>query len=208
MSDSCVVLGGTFDPIHNGHIQAASELTQTMGYPQITLMPCGLAYHKAVTQSPNDQRLTMLSLGTKHYPELLVDERELQRDGPTYTVDTLAEFRQELGKLAHICWVVGQDAAQTLDQWYDWQRIFELANLIVIARPGEDWPNTSNWPADLIKDADDFKKRPNGAFFCTTLTPLAISSSMVRNKVKNQQSIDDLVPSPVVNWIEANGLYR
>ena len=208
MNEPCVIFGGTFDPVHNGHVQTAHELADRIGYSQVMLMPCGDAYHKASDQASAQDRLKMLTLATADYSELVVDKRELDRAGPTFTVDTLAQLRAELGPDTHISWVMGQDAAQGLTGWHQWQEIFQLANLIVVARPEEVWPDMSDWPADVQTDPEAFKKQAHGAVFCMSLTPLAISSSMVRKKVKDQQSIDDLVPVPVVNWIQANGLYR
>jgi len=208
MNEACVIFGGTFDPVHNGHVQTARELAARIGFPQVTLMPCGDAYHKASDQASAQDRLEMLNLATAAFSELVVDGRELDRAGPTFTVDTLRQLRSELGPNTHISWVMGQDAANGLTRWHQWQDLFQLANLIVVARPDEHWPEMNEWPADVLTDPETFKQQAHGAVFCMSLTPLAISSSMVRKKVKDQQSIDDLVPAPVVNWIQANGLYR
>ena len=203
-----VIFGGTFDPVHNGHIQTAKELTQKLGYEHMTLMPCGEAYHKANDESDAQHRWRMLQLAAENESALLLDDREILRSGPTYTVQTLRELRAELGPAAHIAWVMGQDAAAGLTRWHEWTSLFDLANLIVVARPDEHWPDMDDWPARHMDDVQSFKKQPNGAVFCLSLTPMAISSSLVRQKVKNQQSIDDLVPAQVVNWIQANKLYR
>jgi len=207
MLEPCVIFGGTFDPVHNGHVETARQLALGLGIPKVTLMPCGDAYHKTSDQASAKNRLAMLELAVGDISELVIDDRELSRDGPTFTVDTLAQLREELGPQAHISWVMGQDAAQGLQQWHCWQQLFELANLIVVARPEEQWPDMEEWPADVVTDLNAFINRAHGAVYCMSLTPLAISSSMVRKKVKDQQSIDDLVPAPVVNWIQANKLY-
>lgn len=204
----CVVLGGTFDPVHNGHIQTAKALADEMGYERITLMPCGQAYHKASHETAASQRWKMLELATQAEEQVTIDDRELRRSGPTYTVQTLMALRAELGPEAHLCWVMGQDAAAHLQKWHKWLQLFELANIIVVARPGEQWPSMQTWPATILKDKAQFKQQPNGAVFCLSLTPMAISSSLVRQKVKNEQSIDDLVPAQVVNWVKEHQLYR
>jgi len=214
MNTSTVVFGGTFDPVHFGHLRTANELAEVMGYEQVTLMPCGQAYHKATDQASAEQRWQMLALAcaaehNHEWSRLRLDDRELNRSGPTYTVQTLTDLRAELGPDAHLSWVVGQDAAAGITRWHHWQTLFELANLIVVARPQEDWPaSMSQWPAQFMDDANLFKSRPCGAVYQVCLTPQAISSSLVRQKIKDRQSIDDLVPAPVVNWIEATGLYR
>jgi len=204
-----VVMGGTFDPVHNGHIQSAKQLVSTLGYDHIYLMPCGDAYHKqGVTQL--DHRVAMLQLAIKDSVSLKLDLRETLREGATYTVDTLTQLRQELGKEAHISWVVGTDAAKGLVNWHQWQQVFEQANVIVIHRAGVplDHSVTNAWPAKPCSDGQAFKQIPNGAFMQVALEPFDISSTEIREAINQKQSVDDHVPQAVLNYIEQHGLYR
>jgi nicotinate-nucleotide adenylyltransferase len=202
-----VVLGGTFDPIHNGHLTSAQDLIKVMGYDNITLMPCGQAYHKEGT-SHSQHRLNMLKLAIQPFSSLLVDEREVKRQGPTYTVETLQKLRQELGDNAHIVWVMGTDSAQALDHWFQWQQIFTLANVIVISRAGEPELNLPHWPAKQVNNVNTFKQHASGCYIQLGLTPVDLSSSQIRQAISHHKPVDNHVPQAVIKYIEQHGLYR
>jgi nicotinate-nucleotide adenylyltransferase len=203
-----VVLGGTFDPIHNGHLISAQALLQDMGYQTVYLMPCGDAYHKDTRLvSSTDHRLTMVKLAMESFPQLSLDTREIKRQGATYTVDTLQELRQELGESAHLCWVMGTDAAASVTSWHNWQRLFELANVIVMARAGEPDP-ILDWPALHMEDAQEFKQQAHGCYMMCTLPQVLLSSSDIRHAVSKGQSVVDHVPQKVNDYIQKHGLYR
>ena len=202
-----VVLGGTFDPVHNGHIISAQALAQTMAYNHVYLMPCGDAYHKGNTSSV-EHRLSMLKLALQNQPILKLDERETRRSGATYTVDTLKVLRRELGDNAHIVWVMGTDAAAGLTKWHQWQQVFALANVLVVARAGERDICLDHWPAHQLADKTDFKTRPFGCYLQLTLPQVEISSSEVRACIKKYEVVDNHVPQPVIEYIERHGLYR
>jgi nicotinate-nucleotide adenylyltransferase len=204
---SRVILGGTFDPVHSGHLVSAQELAQRMGYSSITLMPCGQAYHKQGSTAAK-HRLNMLNIAIQDIDALCVDGREVLREGATYTVDTLTELRYELGPNAHIVWVMGTDAALLLDKWYQWQQIFTLANVIVISRAGEPELTLPHWPATQVDNVETFKQHASGCYFQIGLTPINLSSSEVRQAINNHQSVDNHVPHAVIEYIEQHGLYR
>ena len=202
-----VIFGGTFDPVHNGHLISAQELAQKMAYQAITLMPCGQAYHKTGS-SKAQHRLNMLNLAVSENSVLNVDDREVLRDGATYTVDTLRQIRRELGEHAHITWVMGTDSAQSIERWHQWQQIFTLASVIVIARAGEPELNLSHWPALQVENTEAFKQYPHGCYCQLALTPICLSSSEVRKAIKLHQPVDNHVPQAVIEYIEQHGLYR
>ena len=214
MKSTYIVLGGTFDPVHFGHLKSAQELAQSLGYDCIHLMPCGDAYHKDHVITAASDRLAMLQLAVQDLnnggsPSILqVDDRETRRQGATYTVDTLRELRQELGSDAHLSWVMGTDAAQNLHKWNNWQQLFQLANIIVVARNGEAFKPTEPWPAKLIEDTELFKNQANGAYTTISLTPLDISSSQIRLDLNKQKSVESHVPQVVLNYVEQHGLYQ
>ncbi len=205
--ESYVVFGGTFDPVHNGHLSTAQALAETMAYECVHIMPCGDAYHKAGSSSAT-HRLAMLKLALLNTPILKLDSRETLRSGATYTVDTLRALRRELGELAHITWVLGTDAAAGLCQWQNWQQVFTLANVLVVARAGENSINLQHWPAVELSDKTEFKKQPHGCYMHLVLPPVELSSSQVRDMVKNNQVVDNHVPQLVIEYIEQHGLYR
>jgi len=204
-----VVMGGTFDPVHYGHIKSALQLCQAMSYPKVYMMPCGDAYHKGhVTEATH--RAAMLSLAIEDEACLKLDLRETQRQGATYTVDTLMQLRQELGQVAHIAWVMGTDAAKNLTKWRNWQQIFKLANVIVIhrAEQGIDDMDTKDWPAKAFEQIDQFKQQAHGGFITLALEPFEESSTQIREALRDNQSVDNHVPQAVLNYIEQHGLYR
>lgn len=205
-SKQYVVLGGTFDPIHNGHLASAQSLSDTFGYELIYLMPCGDAYHKGQVSSVK-HRLAMIKQGIQEISCLALDRRETERSGPTYTVDTLSELREELGESAHICWVMGTDAAASIKSWRDWPRLFELANVIVMERAGEPSGHL-DWPAKHMEDIKEFKEQPFGCYMTCTLPQVLLSSSDIRQAVNHQQSVVDHVPETVNHYIQKHGLYR
>lgn len=202
-----VVLGGTFDPIHDGHLITANALADKLGYDCVHLMPCGDAYHKQGSSSAY-HRLAMLELAVRHEAKLQADDQETKRLGATYTVDTLKNIRQSIGPNAHLVWVMGSDAAQSLSSWHNWQMIFTLANVVVVARNDELPADLSDWPAKCFTDINEFKKQPYGGYLLTALPPVAISSTQIRLQVVNQETVDNHVPQSVIDYIEQHGLYR
>lgn len=204
-----VVMGGTFDPIHNGHIKSAQQLAKVMDYPCIHMMPCGDAYHKQGTTNTK-HRLAMLTLALEDAPVLALDTRETQRKGATYTVETLRQLRDELGDQAHICWVVGTDTARSITSWRHWQQVFELANVIVVNRGADTLApcDTQEWPAQAITDTAFFKQQAKGCFIQLALEPVDVSSTEIRAALHKQEPVDHHVPQPVMNYIEQHGLYR
>jgi len=201
-----VALGGTFDPVHRGHIQSAQALISDIGYERVHLIPCGDAYHKDQVSSGH-HRQAMLELALKDFPNLILDARELQRQGATYTVDTLKQLRMELGPDAHVCWVMGTDAAAGVTKWHQWQLLFELANVIVMRRAGEPEP-TLNWPAQFTDDVSYFKQQAYGYYLQVTLPQIILSSSDIRRDVSQGLSVIDHVSPAVNDYIQQHGLYR
>ncbi len=202
-----VVFGGTFDPVHNGHLITARALADKLGYDCVNLMPCGDAYHKAGVSSAH-HRLAMLNIALSGDGKLVSDDQEIERSGATYTVDTLLRLRRHLGDNAHIAWVMGADTAETVQNWHNWQTLFQLANVIVVARDNEVPVDLSHWPAKCITESEEFKRQPKGCYMLLALEPVAVSSTQIRLKIKNQETVENHVPQSVIDYIEQHGLYR
>ena len=208
-SEHYVVMGGTFDPVHNGHIISAQSLANVMDYAHVYMMPCGDAYHKqGVSQAKH--RVEMLKHALRGQTTLMLDPRETLREGATYTVETLRQLRTELGDSAHISWVLGTDAAEGLTLWQDWQQVFQLANVIVINRAGDELAGsvTDSWPARQEQEIEKFKQQANGCFIQLALEPVAVSSTEIRQALHKQESVGSHVPQAVMNYIELHGLYK
>ncbi|HEV2009177.1 MAG TPA: nicotinate-nucleotide adenylyltransferase, partial [Burkholderiales bacterium] len=143
------IFGGTFDPIHYGHLRLAQEIAESVRMAEIRLVPAGTPPHRAAPQVSSQQRLDMVRLAAAGNPLFTVDEREVKRSGPGYTVDTLVELRREAGATRPLCMLLGADAFLELATWHRWHELFGLAHLIVAHRPGfppESWPQRMPQP--------------------------------------------------------------
>ena len=129
------LLGGTFDPIHVGHLRLAIEVRERLGLDEVQLMPAPRPRLRGMPEVDADTRLRLLQAAVDGVGGLAVDAREMQADGPTRTVDTLESIRREQGARP-VCWIMGADAAGRLDRWHRWERLIELAHLVIARRPG------------------------------------------------------------------------
>lgn len=207
-----VIFGGTFDPVHHAHLRTAVELKETLGVETITLVPCHLPPHRDEPGATPEQRLEMLYRAIEGEPGIQVDERELARNKPSYTVDTLAELRDELGASVSLAMVVGSDSFVAIDRWYQWERLLTLAHIIVVQRPGYAIPE-EGVAGQLLADhagntADSLKQTPAGKVWTVTLPLLEIAATTIRQYIRQGRSPRYLVPDEVLSLIRDAGLYR
>ncbi len=205
------IFGGTFDPVHNGHLQSALELKQRLSLDELRLLPCHRPPHRQSPGCSSQQRLEMLKLAVRDTP-LQVDDREIKRDGLSYSVDTLEQLRLEVGPERSLIWVMGCDAFATLDSWHRWQSLLTLAHIVVLARPGAILP-TQGAVADLMRqaqtdDAASLKQRAAGTIYRESLTPYPISATAIRRAIADQQIPEGYLPLPVLHYIKRHRLYR
>lgn len=200
------ILGGTFDPVHKGHIQMALEAKAALGLDELRLIPCHQPYHR--DQAPHldsQQRLHLLRLAIVEFDGLMIDDRELARSGATYTVDTLTELRQELGDNCSLVLLMGVDAYQGFERWHRWQDIQQLAHIGVMTRPGFTLAGDTVLPSySDVQDAID--EHPAGARVLLSLSAMDISATQVRAQLAQQQ-IPDTLSAPVADFIRTNHLY-
>ena len=204
------VFGGTFDPVHYGHLRPALEVKRALGMVQVRFIPCHIPPHRVAPGATPEQRLTMLRLALAQVPGFVVDERELVRAGPSYMVETLASLRQELGA-EPLALVLGQDAFAKLHRWHQWPRLLELAHIVVARRPGGALPSTGPL-ADLLArhlaaQSAQLHVAPSGKIWFQDVTQLDISATAIRACVKDEGGCRFLTPEPVRKYIEAHGLY-
>jgi nicotinate-nucleotide adenylyltransferase len=212
-STATVILGGTFDPIHIGHLRAALEAAEAFA-ATVRLLPAPVPPHRPQPWASAADRLAMLKLAVDGQPQLLADDRELRRAGPSYSVDTLGELRAELGADRPLMMLVGADAFAGLPSWMRWREIFELAHVVVLTRPGA--VNRTAWSAELTAlarsrettDSSALLAAANGLLLCLPVTPLAISATAVRAALQAGRSLRWLLPEPVLDYIERHRLYR
>lgn len=203
--------GGTFDPIHFGHLRLALELKQQLALDEMRLLPCYMPPHRASPSVSAQQRLEMLQLALADCAGLRWDARELQREKASYTYDSLCELRAEFGADASLSWCMGMDSFATLDSWYRWQDLIDLAHLVVVARPGWDIP-AAGPVAELIErrraDVNDIREQPAGKLVILEPRLLAISATEIRAQIRAGESAQFLMPDAVWKYICAQGLYR
>jgi len=210
------ILGGTFDPIHFGHLRLAQEAAQALKLAAVRFVPSGTPPHRGTPSVSAEHRLAMVRLAIAGNPWFGVDDREFHRTGPGYTVDTLVDLRRELGASAPICLLVGADAFLDLATWSRWHRLFELAHIVVAHRPGypvDTWQNRMPQPL-----AREYAGRtmaqplavhlaPAGGIVVVPIAALDISSTRIRECLSLGVSPRYLLPDSVLDYIERNALY-
>lgn len=202
------LFGGTFDPVHLGHLRTAIELAEGYSLNQLRLLPNHRPAHRDQPTASTAQRIEMLEIATQHLSQLIVDPREALRDTATYTFDTLSDVKQEHPD-ATLIFFMGQDAFSAFDSWHRWREILDLTNLVIIDRPDA---QLSDWALNLIaKQTDTVGNRivnsATGVIERHNVTQLAISATDVRARIANRQSVDFLVPEPVKQYIVKHRLY-
>jgi len=209
------LFGGTFDPVHFGHLRLATELAEAFRLERVIFLPAGLPYHRGRSaHASSEERLTMLKLAIARDPRFDVDDRELRREGETYTYDTLAQIRAERGPDAVLVFLVGSDAFAKVDTWHRWSELFDLAHFAVAIRGEDDaWASKGPgafprevWPR-ITLNLRELLSAPAGKVMTFRMTPLAISSTALRELSAHGASIRYLTPDPVVEFVRAHRIY-
>ncbi|TQV68263.1 nicotinate-nucleotide adenylyltransferase [Exilibacterium tricleocarpae] len=204
------LFGGTFDPIHIGHLRIALELQQHLQLDQMRLVPCHLPPHRQSPARSSRDRAAMVRLAVENCPQLTVDERELRRRTPSYTIDTLVELRRELGEQTALCLTLGMDSLVQLDTWHRWRELTDYAHLVVAARPGWQLPATgpvAALVAGRLAAATAIRSQAAGLVVVEQLSLLPISSTDIRRQIVAGSSPQYLLPDPVWRYICEHGLY-
>jgi len=205
------VLGGTFNPVHYGHLRSALELVERLQLQQLRRMPCAVPPHREAPACSAQHRAAMVDLAVAGEPRLACDSRELQREGKSYTIDSLIELRDELGADLGLYLVMGCDAVLTIDAWHRWRELLDWAHIVVIARPGWHLPQSgtvARWLASHQLPAAAALERPAGGIIVEELRPLAISATEIRDLLTAGRSARYLLPEPVLDYIESHRLYQ
>ena len=205
------ILGGTFDPVHNGHLRVALDVYQALGLRELRLVPLNVAVHRPQPVASPDQRLAMLDAAVAGQPGFVVDGRELRRAGRSYTVDTLTELRSEAGEATPLCLLIGGDAFNDFFNWHRPYRIMELAHLVVMQRPGAGVQRDPLLRGEIesrrAKSAAVLGAAPAGHVWFQNVTQLDIAATSIRRMLASGLSPRYLLPDSVLALIERQGLY-
>jgi nicotinate-nucleotide adenylyltransferase len=199
------ILGGSFDPIHYGHLRTALDVRQALGLEEIRLIPLRSPPHRGALATDPETRLAMVRAAVADDPAFRVDDRELKRAGKSYTLDTLLSLREEIPE-APICLLLGNDAFRGFPGWHRPQEILQQAHLVVMARPGEPVPTL--YPEHIATDPALLEQTLGGKILQQQVTQLEISATQIRAMLKEGRSPRYLLPEPVLEIIERQGLYR
>jgi nicotinate-nucleotide adenylyltransferase len=204
------ILGGTFDPVHFGHLRPALDVQQVLQIDRVHLLPCRIPPHREMPQLGGQQRLLLLQLAIADEPGLGIDERELHRDGPSYMVDTLQSLRAEIGERP-LCLALGMDALLGLDRWHRWEELLDLCHLVVMQRPGNEWPQDSELAARVararVSEVQALNSRAAGCVLAVPVTQIAVSSTRIRELLRAGLSARYLMPEAVLERILQENWY-
>jgi nicotinate-nucleotide adenylyltransferase len=206
------ILGGTFDPVHHGHLRLALEVHQSCALAEVRLIPLHTPPHRQTPVASPAQRLHMLRLATQKVKGLVADDRELQRTDVSFTVETLRSLRAEVGQQP-LCLIMGMDAFQTLNTWYQWTSLVDYAHIIVARRPGvemtiENTEVSELYNKNLTTELSELHTQEAGKILNVDVAELAISSTRIRELICTKQNAYYLLPENVISYIEQEDLYH
>ena len=203
------VLGGTFDPVHIGHVRLAIELHEQLGFDHTRLIPNGIPNHRDKAIGSDEQRLAMLA-EVADSATMQVDDREIRRGGVSFMVDTLSSLQADFPHDA-LCLILGLDAYLGLPEWHRWQTLFDLSHVVIATRPGSDIELGAALQAvttqRLAKTGDELMSARSGKILFADIPQLDISSTDIRRRRREGLSISYLVPDAVAEFIRKNNLY-
>lgn len=206
------ILGGTFDPVHYGHLRMALEIQEALGLPSIGFLPCRMPVHKEQTHGTLEQRMAMLALAIKDHPSFYLDTREVNRSSPSYMVHTLQSLREEVGSHRPLILIMGTDSFQTLHTWHEWKTLCSLTHILIATRPGYLLPSTGPLlpliEAHFTKKPCLLKKTPAGYIYTQRITQLDISSTTIRTLREQGYNPSFLLPNTVLQYINNIRLYE
>jgi nicotinate-nucleotide adenylyltransferase len=210
------IFGGTFDPIHYGHLRIAEEVAETINLREMRFVPAGMPRLRPAPVASPQHRAAMVHAAIQNNPRFVLDERESRRPGTSYSVESLRELRQEMGKNVTLCFVMGADAFMKLAEWRSWRELLKLCHIIIAARPGHALAtNHDVLPQELreecaqrwVSSAGSLEDAPNGLIYVAPTTLLDISATAIRARISAKSSVRYLLPDVVLDYIEMNHLY-
>ena len=209
---SVALLGGTFNPIHFGHLNLANCLVDYLQVESVRMIPCAIPPHRETPSVSAEKRLAMLQLAIDDHPLLTSDDLELRKSTPSYSIETVQQIRQQVGEETPLLFCIGMDSLLTIDSWYHWQQLLDYCHLAICPRPGYKLPikgHLAEWiEQNLCDDIERVKTLAQGCLHLCKIPLKDISSTAIRDSIKCVQSIDHLTPKSVVNFITKHSLYE
>ncbi len=210
------LFGGTFNPIHLGHLRAGVEVREAFNLDRLLLIPSARPPHKSTENIASAKdRLDMVRQAVKGVPYLEASDVELARSGPSYTIETLRYFQNDSGQNSAIYFIVGLDAFSEITTWKSYRQLFATADFIVMTRPGSKLKNLSSFIHTHISKEYQYESASNRyhhpgwySIFCLNITHLDISATQIRKRIRQGRSIRFLVPDTIDGFIKKKGLYR
>lgn len=208
------IYGGTFDPIHLGHLHAAQQVQQVLNMDEVRMVVSARPPHREPPVLSAAERLCLVQYALEGQTSLIAENCELMREGLSYMVDTLGEFRQQMPNRP-IALILGMDAFNGLKSWHNWQQIIELAHIVITDRPNSDTrldkvieKSLQGFVNDhLVPSKQQLQQSPSGLVYIQYISPLAISATEIRERLTHNESVDMLVPKKVWQEIQAKRLY-
>jgi len=195
------IYGGSFDPVHLGHLKTAESIKKELNFKRLFLLPCYEPVHKISLNYSPEQRLEMLNLAIKEFPSLEIDTREIERGGSSFMIDTLADLVKEF-KGRTICLIIGMDSFIGFKTWKKWDKFAKLVHLIILPRKTGQASQNNLDTFDIALDKKDLDKQPNGLLYFSNSDLIDISSSDIRGKIASNQNLEGLMPSSVINFLQ------
>ena len=211
MKNDIALFGGTFDPVHLGHLRSAHHVRSVLSLDQVRLVPSLEPPHRKLPESTAEHRLAMLRLAVLDFPGIVVDDREIVRGGSSYSFDTLESFRGEFGLRSSIHLIMGMDAFNKFDEWYRWRDIGHLCNIIVLKRPGNSFVISSlmnDWMKDRVCSLGQIKERPGGRICFVELEQIDVSSTEIREDLNRGLNTSMQLTTKVASYIQVHRLYQ
>tara|TARA_Y100000590_G_scaffold223407_1_gene252714 strand:+ start:9468 stop:10130 length:663 start_codon:yes stop_codon:yes gene_type:complete len=205
------IFGGTFDPVHNGHTETIRSLLNLITFKEIRVIPNGIPPHRPSVIASTSERLQMVSMAFNSLDNIVVDDREIKRRGPSYAIDTAKEVINLYDSCSSICWIMGTDAFSSIDSWHRWEEFLDLVNIIVMSRPDKTIDkNTISYKIlkeRQIDNKEDFISSKKGKVLSIKVRPVKVSSSKIRHNIFSGKPVDEMIFQEVAGFIERTKLY-
>lgn len=209
------VLGGSFDPVHNGHVALAGYFAKLLAPDELRVIPAGRPWQKQGLTTPPEHRVGMTKCAFRQLAvPVVIDEQEIHRGGATYTIDTLRALRAELGPDVSIAFLIGADQLQQLQTWKDWQALFEHAHICAASRPGFQLDD-AHMAAEVVREfarraatPEQIRSTPRGLAYLATNLAVDISATQIRAALEQGTDVGSLIPAGVLDYIQQHHLYR